>query len=866
VANVHARRPSERRSEHLLNDLLDAQGWDRRRPPQGDVLFQSEYRGFPELVAILKNASKSGTGAGIPEALLIDRVSNEPLGVVEAKPLARSIGPALAEAQAYAAPFIAEGFHPLAIGLAGAGDTDFELRVTKWTGSEWVFITYDGNPIGWIPTLEDIGRIAAPTNSPELRPSMPPQEVLAARAEEINRLLRESDIRDEYRPAVVAAIMVALWQAGRTGGTINRDPRSILRDINSYCSDAFGAKKFKLANSLRIDPANEKLAKNARRIVAILDRLNIAVLTAEHDYLGQLYETFFRYTGGNTIGQYFTPRHITALMAELTDIGVDDITLDPACGSGGFLIAAMDRMLKLHGMKRDQMVGVVAQQLIGFESEPVTAALCVANMILRGDGSTGIHQADALTSREFPKGTATVALLNPPFPHKKTDTPAEAFIDKALEGLADGGRLAVIMPTSAMVRKDKGTWRARTLKRNRLDAIIQLPDELFQPYAAATTSIALLTKGKPHDPKRKTVFVRLHHDGFVLRKKARVRRTAEPDQAALAIDAVRNMKVTPGFAGVESISGSDEWAVGAYIPAAPPEEPEFRVAVDVLLRRLASFYTRYAPEVLAQRQAIEDTEIEEVEYLETLSRLKLNNAMAITGAPDEIGGRYHIVYGLGALESREGIPPGKTLVISPTERYNGCDDWLDFPTVLKPPFITVARTGSIGEAFVHLEPCAPNSDCLVLIPKKDEWASVPELLLAASAIRLERWRYNYGRKITPSRLANVKVGHSESLKDHAADLWRRFDKVIKASLQPYVMPEAPSPAPETKKGRADTRIAMPGVDPVAALRAFMQVDPRAIAAREEADPDDEEDIADALAALKEPGGATWVDIKAARGL
>lgn len=862
MATVHARRPSERRSEHLLNDLLDAQGWDRRRPPQGDVLFQSEYRGFPELVAVLRNASKSGVGAGIPEALLVDRTSNEPLAVIEAKPLARSIGVALAEAQAYADAFVAEGFHPLAIGLAGAGDTDFELRVTKWDGSEWVFITYDAKPIGWIPTFEDIGRIAAPTYSSELRPSMPPQEVLAARAEEINRLLRESDIRDEYRPAVVAAIMVALWQAGRTGGTINRNQRTILRDVNSYCSDAFGSKKFKLANSLRVDPANDKLAKNARRIVAILERLNIAVLTAEHDYLGQLYETFFRYTGGNTIGQYFTPRHITALMAELTDVGVDDITLDPACGSGGFLIAAMDRMLTLHGMKREQMVGVVAQQLIGFESEPVTAALCVANMILRGDGSTGIHQADALTSRDFPKGTATVALLNPPFPHKKTDTPAEAFIDKALEGLEDGGRLAVIMPTSALAKKDKGVWRAKTLKNNRLDAVCQLPDELFQPFAATTTSIALLTKGKPHDLNRKTVFVRLHHDGLVLRKKARIRRASEPDQTALAVDAIRNKKVTPGFAGVESISGADEWSVGAYIPSAPPEETEIRVAVDVLLRRLASFYTRYAAEIVAQRGAIADGEVVLSPYRDILTGKRKKNAAKLTGEPGAVAAAFDIFYGMKELHSREGMVPGKSLIISPTEEYNGCYGWLDFTQLIEPPFVTVAQTGSIGEAFVQLEPCAVNDDCLVLLPKPN--VSEATLVLAAATLHAEKWRFSYGRKLTPQRIAEVKMPTSPALEAWVAEKLRITKEVIAASLKPYLPVERPK-APEAKKGRPDTKLTMPNVDPVKGTRAFTRVDPAAIAARENADPDDEEDVADALTALAEPGGATWVDIKAARG-
>lgn len=819
MTSAYARRGSERRSEHLLNDLLDAQGWNRRRPPHGDVLFQSEYRAYPELAAILQGASKSGTGFGIPEALLVDRASHQPLGVIEAKPDPSNIDGALREAQAYAAAFLGEGYQPLAIALAGTDDTDFQLRVTKWNGSEWVVITYDGAPIGWIPTIEDIARVSAPAFTAELRPSMPPPEVLAGRAEEINRLLRESDVRDEFRPAVVAAIMVALWQAGRTGGAIRRDAANILRDINTYCQDAFGEKKFALANSLRIDPLNRKLAANARRIVSILERLNIAVLTAEHDYLGQLYETFFRYTGGNTIGQYFTPRHVTTLMTELTEIGIRDIVLDPACGSGGFLVAAMDRMLRLHGMKREQMVGEVAQHLIGFESEPVTAALCVANMILRGDGSSGIHQADALTSREFPDGSATVALLNPPFPHKKTDTPAEAFIDRALEGLKDGGRLAVIMPTSALAKKDKGDWRARVLKRNRLEAVCQLPDELFQPYASATTSIALITKGIAHDSRRKTVFVRLNHDGLVLRKSARVRRPQEPDQTEQAIEAIRNKTVIPGFSGLASIAGKDEWAVGAYIPSAPPAEDEVRVAVDVLLRRLASFYTRYAAEIVQQREAIADGDLDIDPYRDLLSSARLKNAASLPAESGTVGGAFDIFYGMKELHSRDGMVPGRTLIISPTEEYNGCYGWLEFPQLIEPPFVTVAQTGSIGEAFVQMEPCAVNDDCLLLLPRQG--VSEAKLVLAAATLHAEKWRFSYGRKLTPQRIAEFKLPASPALERWVSERLAITREVIAASLKPYLSQAASG-----------------------------------------TDPDDEDDIADALAALEEPDGTSWAALRA----
>ncbi|MEX6633709.1 N-6 DNA methylase [Hyphococcus lacteus] len=865
MARSGAKRSSERRAEHLLNDLLDTQGWDRRRPPIGDVLFQSEFRSHPQLELSLRGGSKTGKGYGIPEALIVDRSSRAPLAIIEAKADVADIELALKEAIHYASVFLKDGHHPLAIGLAGDND-EFELRVAKRKGERWVPVTYDKEPIGWIPNREDIHRISAPSQSAEIRPSVPAPEVLAMRADEINRLLRESSIKDELRPAAVAAIMLALWQAGIAGTEIRRDKASILKDINSACKEAFvRAGKASLANSIRVDQSNVKLAENARRIASILERLNVSVLTAEHDYLGQLYETFFRYTGGNTIGQYFTPRHVAQFMADVTDIGIDDVVLDPACGSGGFLIAAMDKMLRQHKMKRDEVVGVVAEHLIGFESEPVTAALSVANMILRGDGSTGIHQADAFTSTQFPKDEATVVLMNPPFPHKKTDTPAEDFVNRALDGLALKGRLAVILPTSILVKRATGAWRKSILKKNQLTAVCQLPDELFQPFASATTSVVLLEKGRAHDPKKKTMFVRLNHDGLVLRKSARVPRDSEPDQRADAIDAVLNRTEKPGFSGLASVSGDDEWAAGAYIESAAPDENEVREGVDVLLRRLASFYTRYAREVIQQREAIASGELRIDPYRDLLKGQRLKNAADLPRKKGTVGGAFEIFYGMKELHSRDGMVPGSALIISPTEGYNGCYGWLDFSQLIEPPFVTVAQTGSIGEAFVQLEPCAVNDDCLVLLPR--DGVDETTLVLAAATLHAEKWRFSYGRKLTPQRIADFKLPKSKALIAWVANKVTITKQVISASLRPYLPVETAKSPKEVKKGRDSDPLSMEGVDPVEAIRAFMQVSPEAIAAREAADgEDDAEDIADAKAALAEPDGATWVDIKAARRL
>ena len=777
-------RASERRAEYLLTDLLVSQGWDLRRPPQGDIVFQHEYRAFPDLMEALAASSKTGEGPGVPEAILIDRETSAPLAVIEAKSLADDIDGAVTEAQGYGDALYQQGWRVLAIGLAGTSEDGFAVRVSKRAGSSWPLITYDEHPISWIPTRVDLDRIVVPNGPTDIRPSIPPLDVLAARADEINRLLREARVKDEFRPVVVAAVMLALWHSR---GEIRRDPRYILRDINTSCRDAFiRAGRTDLARSLRVDEANDKLREKTRRIATILERLNVTVLTAEHDYLGHLYEAFFRYTGGNTIGQYFTPRHITRMMADVCEVTKDDTVLDPACGTGGFLIACMDRVARIHHISRQQMVSIVQTHLIGFEDEPVTAALCIANMILRGDGSTGVQRADAFRSPKYPQQTATVALMNPPFPHKKTDTPIEQFVERALDGLKDRGKFAVILKASLLAKKDKGVWRASVLKHNTLLAVCQLPDELFQPFASTNTAFALIEKGIPHNPRRKTMFVRLHHDGLTLRKGTRVERASEPNQIPDAIDAILNHTTKPGFSGAASISGRDEWTPGAYIESAPADEAKLRSNIDVLLRRFASFYTRYAKEVVEQRRAIRAGALEVESYRDMLSSARLKNAREIPANSGTIGGMFDIFYGMKALHSREGFAQGPALVISPTEEYNGCYGWLDFPTLLRPPFVTVAQTGSIGEAFLQCESCAVNDDCLILLSKQNTAVRMSDLVLAAACLQGEKWRFTYGRKLTPSRIANFEVPPvGTQFVDWLDEKLYATGEVVSASLAPY---------------------------------------------------------------------------------
>lgn len=781
---------SERQTEGLARDLLAIQGWKIGRPPRGNVLQQNEYKAAPGISQLFRGASKRSAslagspGDGYPDFLCLSVPDGRPVMVVECKAGTADLGKAVAEATGvYGEACYAAGHPVLAVGLAGQRAEDYALSVWRRVDVGWKELTYEGRAISWLPKPEDVERLLADPTLLELAPRVPDARVLAERSEDINRILREASVRDSLRPAYVGATMLALWDSK---GKIRRDPRLVLSDLNRACVAAFEkAGKRELAQSLHIDEANEKLAARMWEILDLLMKLNVVTASFEHDYLGQLYEAFFRYTGGNTIGQYFTPRHVTQLMAELCQVTKDDLVIDPACGTGGFLIAALQAAKERAHLRYEDAVAIVRDRLLGYEEEPATAALCVANMILRGDGKSGVQRGDAFAAPDFPVGACDVALMNPPFPHKSTDVPPTRFVERALEALRQRGRLAVILPTSLLVKRDMGAWRARVLHEHTLEAVLQLPDELFQPYASATTSIVLLIAGVPHDPAKRTSFVRVKHDGLTLKKGVRSADTEHASQLPAAVDAVLNKTAVPGFSGVGSVTGTVEWSAGAYIPAAVPDLEELRASIDELLRRLASFYVRYAREIAIQRRSIQARTLAPKPYRDMVSGLRSANAAALPAAAETIGGAFDIYYGQKELHSREGIPPGETLVISPTEEYNGCYGWLSFPHLIEPPFVTVAQTGTIGEAFVQLEPCAVNDDCLVLLPKGEAPYDLAKLVIAAAAIRLERWRFNYGRKLTPARIAGFPMPVDPALEDWVRQSLTEWQKLGESAVGSY---------------------------------------------------------------------------------
>lgn len=733
---------SEQRARTVTKELLSYRGWDLRPISSGgQLLEESEYRAFPTLSHIFEKKSKTGPGIGKPDFLLVESaISLRPLIVIDTKPRTADLSKSIKDTQHYGNAICDTGLDALSVAVAGAEREICDVRVQRRINMRWQALTLHDQAIDWIPSPEQTSRILSIRGRTEVAPERPSDSVLAEQAMRLNEILRECKIKDEFRPIYAATFMLALWF-----GDVSTEAEVVLEQINMNAQKALKrAKKSELSLSLRVDSENETLSDRAWEIIDILKKLNIRSFLQEHDYLGQLYETFFRYTGGNTIGQYFTPRHIIDMMCDLAAISPKDIIFDPACGTGGFLIGALRRMIRLQNLSYEDAISKVRKNIYGIESEPSTAALCITNMILRGDGKSGIIRADCFAHRDYPDVQADVALLNPPFPHKKTDTPPVNFIDRAMESVRNKGIVASIVPYSLLV--NVGEWHQRILRDNKLLFVATLPPDLFNPYASFNTAIIMMQKGVRHGNSR-VLFARLWNDGFKIKKNIRV--AQDGSQISEILEAFDRKTSKPELTAYESISvDNSEWSPEAFIKGAAHNDEEFIIGLEKHIRAHAAFYIAEGHRLLASNNISGTVAVPRA----FAQKSSLSLSGAIMGSFN-VSEYFDIQLG-GKDEIEDLADDGAVPIVSTSEFNNGVTTWKRPRFIYASPAITVATDGSTCSSFVQEFPFYAFYKVAILRPKQDNFP-VDAMYYVAYLLKRERWRYVYARKFGKTRISNT---------------------------------------------------------------------------------------------------------------
>jgi type I restriction enzyme M protein len=235
-------------------------------------------------------------------------------------------------------------------------------------------------------------------------------------------------------------------------------------------------------------------------------------------------------------GQFRTPRHIIDFMVQVSDPSKSEQMLDPACGTGGFLVSSYNHILEKHqGSKGDSTEEQaltpderrkLMENFVGYDIDPSMVRIAQVNMYLHLFKNPKIYQYDSLTSEERWNEKFDVILANPPFmspkggirPHQKfgvTSKRSEVlFVDYIMQHLKPNGRAAIIVPEGIVFKKGQAYRELRTaLIQHGLHAVVSLPKGIFSPYSGFKTDILFIEPvAAKKDPA--VLFLNLRYDGF----------------------------------------------------------------------------------------------------------------------------------------------------------------------------------------------------------------------------------------------------------------------------------------------------------------------------------------------------------------
>lgn len=232
-------------------------------------------------------------------------------------------------------------------------------------------------------------------------------------------------------------------------------------------------------------------------------------------------------------GQYFTPRRIIESAVALMDIRRDDKIIDPACGTGGFLVEAFRAVVsRATGPTTEANARTWAhKQVFGVDKDGINVKLARAIMVILGDGSANIHVGDSLREHrwraDYPHlaqpltdGSYTVVITNPPFGKKLKFSSFDArrnhytiaragsrregdhaeleiglvFLERGYRLLAPGGRLGIVLPETYFFSSTYSWLPGWLNSRLELRAVLNIPMEAFQGFCRAKTNFYIFEK------------------------------------------------------------------------------------------------------------------------------------------------------------------------------------------------------------------------------------------------------------------------------------------------------------------------------------------------------------------------------------
>lgn len=373
------------------------------------------------------------------------------------------------------------------------------------------------------------------------------KELLAKAAELHQYLASYGTLKEMDKPLVVSGILLALKEAeygnfsidDLKGDTVNTDGMKIYSALEDNLKRARVAPEVKkdkilsqfsiIKDSAQMNTTHKDLGETPLKFYTKFLNNNlykqIKFSLSSEDYIGRFYGEFMSYSGGDgqSLGIILTPKHITDLFCDLLDVTKDDTIFDPCCGTGGFLISAMHKMLK-EANSSIEKEKIRETQLHGIELQSYMFTIATTNMILRGDGRSNLINENFLEENpnQLQLNGNTVGMINPPYSQgtkKSPDLYELNFVKHLLDSCVRGGRVAAIIPQSSMTGKTtiEKRLKEKILEEHTLEGVISLNKDTFY-RVGVIPCIAVFTTGVSHPEDKEAKFINFEDDGYEVSK------------------------------------------------------------------------------------------------------------------------------------------------------------------------------------------------------------------------------------------------------------------------------------------------------------------------------------------------------------
>lgn len=600
---------NERDNEQLVRDRLRELGYTAKKC---GITVDEQAPKKAALKRLLEHASKTGGGGrGNPEFIITKTRSNVVL-VIECKASTKDHASAsltnpvkyAADGALHYAKFLSKSYTVVAI--ASSGETADNWRVSTYVHRKGELapteLTFpNGNPIDHIAAWDDYEEAV---NHDPTKVAVTTADLLEL-SKEIHNLIRVK-ISESHKALLIAGTLIALkhdqyraailektsdadsWNAAREWknavaasledeyGEGDRKAENIKQQLNaiidtnpSLCDKYSQQKKYRhitVHKGTALDTVSHVLAST------VYDELSKGTA---FDIIGAFYGQFLSYSNGDgKLGIVLTPQHITDLMCELAGVnGHTSIVLDPCTGTGGFLIAAMNKMFSTPGADLDY---IKKHRLVGIEKRSDMYALAASNMLLRGDGKSNLMHGDCfdpdlietITSRTDDSGALirpNIGIINPPY---GVDGITELrFIINMLDTLTVGGIGVAIVPMSAATASSKD--KADLMAKHTLLAVMTLP-KVFKG-TGVDPCLMVFRARTPHNSAAKSWFSVWTDDGHEVQLRKGRQDTGrwaairEEWLTAYAKGTGAGAADVPGVSVSRTVGPSDEWVAEAYL-------------------------------------------------------------------------------------------------------------------------------------------------------------------------------------------------------------------------------------------------------------------------------------------------------------